>query len=264
MKEGGTMITNYHTHTTRCNHAIGTEREYIEGAIKNGLKVLGFSEHAPYPFSQPEKHYTLHYMKQEQIEDFISTMTALREEYKNDIAIHIGLETEYYPAYFDKHMENLSQYPFEYLILGQHFLGNGELGPGSASPTEDPARLIEYCDLVAEGIATGRFTYLAHPDLIGFTGDPVLYEAQMRRLCKNVNDCKMPIEINFHGYFANKHYPNEAFWKIAGEEHCDVIYALDAHDPTEFEFQERLQRAEEMAARCNLHILDDIKLVKPF
>jgi len=30
------MFANYHTHTSRCHHAKGTEREYIEAAIKAG------------------------------------------------------------------------------------------------------------------------------------------------------------------------------------------------------------------------------------
>ena len=38
------MIANYHTHTYRCHHADGTEREYVERAIENGLKIFGFSE----------------------------------------------------------------------------------------------------------------------------------------------------------------------------------------------------------------------------
>lgn len=36
------MIANYHTHTWRCRHADGTEREYVERAIEGGLKILGF------------------------------------------------------------------------------------------------------------------------------------------------------------------------------------------------------------------------------
>ena len=44
------MFCNYHTHTYRCGHATGTDREYVENAIKVGLKTLGFSDHAPYVF----------------------------------------------------------------------------------------------------------------------------------------------------------------------------------------------------------------------
>ena len=41
--DGGfyTMIANYHTHTWRCRHADGTEREYVETAIEAGLSLLG-------------------------------------------------------------------------------------------------------------------------------------------------------------------------------------------------------------------------------
>ena len=46
------MIANYHTHTWRCRHADGTEREYVERAIEGGLKILGFSDHSPYPFPE--------------------------------------------------------------------------------------------------------------------------------------------------------------------------------------------------------------------
>ena len=33
------MIANYHTHTWRCNHAFGVEKQYIENAIAGGLPV---------------------------------------------------------------------------------------------------------------------------------------------------------------------------------------------------------------------------------
>ena len=35
---------NYHTHTKRCNHAVGEDEEYVLSAIENGYKVLGFAD----------------------------------------------------------------------------------------------------------------------------------------------------------------------------------------------------------------------------
>ena len=46
------MLYNYHTHTARCNHASGTDREYVEKAIEAGYKTLGISDHAPYLFKK--------------------------------------------------------------------------------------------------------------------------------------------------------------------------------------------------------------------
>lgn len=49
------MIANYHTHTWRCGHAFGDEREYVENAIVGGLKILGFSDHTPMPYEVGNK-----------------------------------------------------------------------------------------------------------------------------------------------------------------------------------------------------------------
>ena len=38
--ENKILTTNFHTHTTRCNHAVGEDRQYVEAAIKVGLKAL--------------------------------------------------------------------------------------------------------------------------------------------------------------------------------------------------------------------------------
>ncbi|MBQ2467372.1 MAG: hypothetical protein II506_06345, partial [Lachnospiraceae bacterium] len=46
------MYANYHTHTPRCMHAVGEEREYIEAAIKHKFSVLGFSDHVPQPYRE--------------------------------------------------------------------------------------------------------------------------------------------------------------------------------------------------------------------
>ena len=50
------MTANFHTHTARCRHARGTDREYVESAIRAGISVLGFSDHSPYYF--PDGYYS--------------------------------------------------------------------------------------------------------------------------------------------------------------------------------------------------------------
>ena len=80
------MIANYHTHTWRCRHADGTERESVEHAIKAGLKILGFSDHTPqvYPdgFVCPVK------MLPSELEDYVNTVLDLKREYKRDMNLH--------------------------------------------------------------------------------------------------------------------------------------------------------------------------------
>ena len=256
------MNVNYHTHTARCGHAAGTEREYVEAAIASGLKKLGFADHTPYPM--PADYSQGIRMSMHELEDYVNIVLALRDEYRSDIEIHLGLEVEYFPAYFEKLREAISDYPIEYFLHAQHFLGNsapGEFYCGSS--TEDPAKLIAYCDQVTSAIDTGCFTYLAHPDLINFTGDDSLYDAQLRRVCRRAKEAALPLEINFLGINEGRHYPNERFWKIAGEEGCNVIYGVDAHAPQHFQFENNLSKAQEIVKKYDLHLLEDVELKKP-
>ena len=116
------MLHNYHTHTFRNHHAVGTEREYIEAAIAGGYQTLGFSEHAPYQF--PDGIVSYFHMFPEDLEDYIQTLLALKEEYAGRIEILIGYEAEYYPRFFDDLLARITQYPVDYLLLGQHYIRN--------------------------------------------------------------------------------------------------------------------------------------------
>ena len=88
------MLYNLHTHTYRCNHADGEDREYIECAIKSGIKVLGISDHCPQFF--PNTDYYSHFrMKPELAKEYVDSFRSLAKEYENDIKILIGFETEY-------------------------------------------------------------------------------------------------------------------------------------------------------------------------
>ena len=88
------MNYNYHTHTFRCNHATGSEEEYILRAIENGIEYMGFSEHIPLVF--PDGFQALYRMPEELTEDYFNTVNSLKEKYKNEIEIKIGFEMEYY------------------------------------------------------------------------------------------------------------------------------------------------------------------------
>ena len=158
------MIANYHTHTWRCRHADGTEREYVERAIEGGLKILGFSDHSPYPF--PDGYDSGMRMRLDQVEGYVDTVLALKKEYDKDIEIHLGLETEYFPRFWDQLIDFLSDYPFEYFVLGQHSLGNEiEKILYSGHGTTDGSYLKQYVDQCLAGIDTGKYLYLAHPEL---------------------------------------------------------------------------------------------------
>lgn len=242
-------------------HAVGTEREYVEAAIKGGLKILGFSDHTPMPY--PDGHVNPAKMLPDQLEDYVNTVLELKEAYKEDIEIHLGLEVEYYPAYFEAMMRLIEPYPVEYFLLGQHFLGNEIHDLYSGAPTSDEEVLRRYCRQSQEALRTGCFTYFAHPDLINFKGDKAVYQKEVRVLCETAKELDIPLEINFLGIGDHRNYPNPAFWEVAGSVGNKVIFGSDAHEPGTVWNPPVLRIAEKIVEEYGLEYLETVSLKKP-
>ncbi len=221
------MIANYHAHTVRCHHATGTQREYIEKAIEGGFEIFGFSDHTPYPFDNG--YVSGIRMLPSELESYVKETLDLKAEYKNDIDIKLGLEVEYYPKHFDDLLKLCEDYPIEYFLLAQHNTNNEYDGKYVGFQTDDEAVLKAYCDQIGEALDTGKFLYVAHPDLINYVGERAVYEKHMRALCRTIKAHNIPVEINFLGIWDRRNYPNPLFWKIAGEEKMDTVFGIDAH-----------------------------------
>ena len=255
------MVANYHTHTQRCHHASGADREYSEAAIAAGLDTLGFSDHVPMPFA--DGHQSGFRIRIEELEDYVRSLEALREEYKDRIQILIGFEAEYYPDVFEDMMALIGRYDYDYLIMGQHFLGNevGEVSCGRA--TSDESELARYVDQVIEGLGTGKYTYLAHPDIRAFDGDEAAYTRQMRRLCEACRALNVPIEINLLGLRDGRHYPCDRFFRIVAEVGNPVVLGCDAHRPVDMAVPQNVQDGYDLAAKHGLCVLERLTLRHP-
>ena len=211
----------------------------------------------------PDGHESHHRMPIRLLDDYVKSVLSLREEYRDRIEIHLGFEAEYYPDLFDSMLNMLSPYPAEYLLLAQHYNDSRE-SIYNTCPQSDETALIRYTDAVLAAMQTGRFTYLAHPDLFRFTGSQSVYRREVTRLCEGAKACRMPIEINLLGVREHRNYPNPRFWEIASEIGCTVVLGCDAHAPEDLADPENLKEAEAFARRFGIEPERDIALVKPF
>ncbi len=252
------MIANYHTHTPRCKHAIGREEEYVRCAMDAGFQILGFADHTPYPF--PAGFVSGFRMGLHELEDYCLTVRKLRQQYAGQIQILLGVEAEYYPKFFPDLMDILRDNGVQYMILGQHMIGNEIDEPYCGIPDGDAKKLERYCDQSIEAMHTGLFTYFAHPDLFHFVGDKKVYQAQMRRICQAANSCRLPLELNLLGLHGNRHYPNPHFWEVVAEENCRVIMGMDAHQPKFLLDADIRCRGREFLAGYGLTPMDTVTL----
>lgn len=254
------MNYNYHTHTYRSHHASGTPEEYVLNAIENGVKYMGFSDHAPFETaSGTESGFRVYTYE---AKDYCNDIKALAEKYKDKIDLKVGYEMEYYPDDFERMLKFVIESGAEYIIMGEHFLSDETAGGlHNAKVTDDYELLKKYSETVAEGIRTKKFTYVAHPDCLYYTADLEVYREEMRKICVASRECNIPLEINFLGIRDNRHYPNEAFMALAGEEKAPVTFGFDAHDAAAVYDGESLKTAMEYVEKFGLNYIGKPELI---
>ena len=248
---------NYHTHTVRCHHAVGTEREYIEQAIAEGFEILGFSDHTPQPY--PDYFKSGVRMDMCELGGYVGTLLKLREEYKDRIQILIGFEVEYTTKYFEPLLKELRKYPVDYIIQGQHYVPDEVDGHYVGFSCDEEEKLAAYVDHTIEGMKTGLFTYLAHPDLFKYTGtDNEMYRNHMSRLVKAAVELGIPLEVNCYGFVDGRNYPCDRFFKMAAEYHPKFVIGCDAHKPELVRQPEHIEGLTDFLTRNGIECGDNV------
>lgn len=253
-------LTNYHTHTFRCIHAGQVpDEDYVLAAIESGYKVLGFSDHSPWPY---ESYVSNIRMPVSQLRDYIDSVRALQEKYKGTIEITLGLECEYFPKYLGW-LEPV-MHELDYVILGNHFGLTDENGAKYYGFATQPEQLEEYTRYTLEGMRTGLFRYLAHPELplADYPEFDETAQACFRKICEEAKKLDIVLEYNMYGAVKKEAgktggigYPAEQFWKIAAECGCRAIVGVDAHSPTALRNTEKIAAAQEFLDSTGLEVV---------
>ena len=157
-------LQNLHTHSTWCDGK-DTPREIIRIAMEKGFDSLGFSGHS-YMFYSPN-----HSMSVEGTEQYKAEVAALRETFRGQLDIRLGLEYDYWSEV------ELSGY--DYLIGSAHYLKIGDSYIGFDRGADEVHRVIDtyfsgdgiafaraYYAMLASLPERGRFDILGHIDLI--------------------------------------------------------------------------------------------------
>ena len=164
------------------------------------------------------------------------------------------------PEFFKEQKAMFDRLGCDYMIMGQHFMKSEQTGPYTGTPTDDESRIREYVDTVIEGMKTGMYSYLAHPDLINYQGLDSVYEWEMTRMCKALKELNIPLEINMLGISAGKHYPTERFWCIPHDIGNKVILGLDAHTVDNICDVESYEKALDIVRKYDLNLIDRIEI----
>lgn len=245
------QISNFHTHTYLCGHAEGWVPDYVQVAKNAGCSALGFSDHCPYPETDSQfwkkqgsclrvaKYLNLWPEIRMAEADTELYVTAVRQVATTvDFPIYLGFECEYdkrlYSWYKD---ELLGRWGSDYLVFGPHWVAGTDDLP-YAPLVSSSSEIRQYFDGVIEGIDSGLFAFVAHPDLIMASGRPWSseLEAGFNAVLDAAIDCDLPVEINGLGFVRSQQvgkagslYPHNRFWELVRKKGAKVICNSDAH-----------------------------------
>ncbi len=261
------MKGNFHTHTYRCKHASGKEEDYVKAAIANGFSELGFSDHGPFP----DKDYGLR-MDFSELPEYVSEIERLDKVYGDRIKLFKGLEVEYHPKYSGYYKELISELGIEYLVLGEHTYTVSGGTMKNIAFAESTKEYIEYAEGIAEGVETGCFAFIAHPDIMfrnNFSWDRNCDKA-CDIILSAAEKYSVPLEFNVNGLrrgFCSfpdgirYQYPHERFWKQISGSSQKVIIGADCHIPEQLN-DAYITMAEKMCTDLKLNLIERVENIK--
>lgn len=260
-------LTNLHTHTVYCDGKCKTE-EMIQSAINSNFQSIGISTHGPVPF------VTDWNIQVPNIEKYIDEVNMLKEKYKDEIDIFLGMELDYIPGIgFSEHIQSLIK-RLDYYIGSVHYLGkfsNGQMWTVDYNMEElligiqegfsgNVRNAIEaYYSLIAEMAEKYQPPVIGHIDLIKknnknnllFDEKEDWYKVAVERCLDVIKNTSSIIEINTGGMargYTTEQYPSNLILKMIKEKNIKVIINSDAHtaDGIHFKFNEMYNLLKEL------------------
>ncbi|WP_108671305.1 histidinol-phosphatase HisJ [Peribacillus acanthi] len=249
------MKSDGHIHSPFCLHGTSDSfRKYIEKALELGLEEISFTEHAPLPEgfidTTPTRDSS---MGLRELEEYLLEVQALKKEYRDELAINVGLEVDFIEGY-EKQIELfLNSYgpTLDDSILSVHFIklqGNYYCLDYSVDLFEELIKLEgsvhkvykKYYETVELGIQSDLGLY--KPNRVGHLSlvhkfqkkFPVSanFDDDVMRILQQIKTKGMALDYNGAGTqkeWCGEPYPSNQYVKMALDMHIPLVYGSDAH-----------------------------------
>ena len=240
-------LTNYHTHCSFCDGRAPLE-EFIKETVKQGFTSYGVSSHAPLPFP------TQWTMEWEQVPAYLEEFTALKEKYKEQIELYVGMEIDFLNEESNPSIPRFRELPLDYRIGSVHILydTNGELVDIDCS-AEKYATIVNkhfngdikyvvylYYERLLRMIELGGFDILGHADKMHYNAsayrpgllDEAWYDSLLHDYFHTIAKKGYMVEINTKAFHQlGTFFPNKRYFKLLKELGIPVQVNSDAHFP---------------------------------
>lgn len=246
--------SNYHSHNYLCGHAGGSVSDYVKEAVRNGLEIIGISDHCLPPVVSYEPYVSPKTMR----ELYFPQFEQAEKLYGDKIQILRGVEIEYFEGH-DEYYEGLRK-NLDYIVMGEHEYMNSGKRMNSFCDGVGEDNIISYFDNVKLGLKSGYFAILAHPDLI-FYRRPEITEnivVAFDDVVKTAVECNVALELNANGIRYHKfNYPTDLLIDLCKKHNARVVVSSDCHSPDDL-CDECMLRLYAYAKNIGLNVVDRI------
>ncbi len=235
-------LPDYHVHTFRCGHAGGSTRAFVLSALERGLSEIGITDHIPlYFLSEGERDPKLA-MREDQFDDYVREVEALREEFRGRIRVRLGLEADYAEGFEQELSRWLSRADWDLVLGSVHWVEGGWIDDPASAPDrferEGAERLYDaYYGLLAKAAKTRFFDVLTHFDLPKKHGHrpAAPREEAERAAIAAAKAAGCAIEISSAGLRkpVGEAYPERRLLSSIVAAGVPVTFSSDAHAPAE-------------------------------
>jgi histidinol-phosphatase (PHP family) len=235
------MWTNYHTHTHYCDGK-GSFEDFLN---KNQVKSIGFSSHAPLPFSSPWA------MKKNELVKYLNEINQLKNT--ETIEIYAGLEVDFIPTLISS--SDFDQ--LDFTIGSIHFVdalpdgqpwevdGNHALflkGLETIFNSKHKEVWSRYFELTRKMLAESPPTILGHMDKMKiqnidnkfFKEDDSWYQDEIKQTIQSIKKSGVIVEVNTRGIYQKKStstYPSPWVLELLLASNIPITLNSDAHHP---------------------------------
>jgi histidinol-phosphatase (PHP family) len=233
-------VPDYHMHTPRCNHAVGTVEEYAEAALLLGMKEIGMSDHSPMPGTY-DKAWR---MDRSELSGYLGEVADVRDRFAGRLALKTGLEADFHPGTEAYVKEMIDSNAWDYVIGSVHYIGDWAFDNPDALDQWDAwdveTAYAAYYELVASSARSGLFDIIGHPDLIKKFGHRPPLDSQKvhdaeEAMLAAVKEADVALEISSAGLRkpVAEVYPHARIVARAAELGIPISFGSDAHAPGE-------------------------------
>lgn len=229
-------------HTPLCGHAREEPVEFVAAAHEQGISLITFTCHTP--ISEEGFRQAGIRMHENQLPTYFAMVDEAHAFGETvGVEVRVGIEAEIFPD--EEHMADMDRIlrgqPFDF-VLGSlhHQLPIYRERVAAQGLTDDTEIVRRYFLEMADGIRSGRYHSIAHPDVIRIYGTVDRFEpeelvdafAPVIDAAVETDTC---LEVNTSGLIKGVYqvHPDPLFLRLACERGVKLTMGSDAHTPSQ-------------------------------